>query len=78
MEWKLEKNIDGRPIYRCRIPYGKGVLVVGGVVDYSPADVPYYAMVRTPLVVDKWFKRLDDAKGFVVATYTAARIRGDM
>ena len=78
MEWSLETNREGRPVYRCRVPYGNGVIVAGAVIDYRPGEPPFYALVRTPTVVDKWFYKLDDAKGFVIATYAEARMRGDM
>jgi hypothetical protein len=47
-------------------------------VDYNPAAPPYHALVRTPLIQDKWFEQLEEAKQYIVATYTLAVMDGDM
>ena len=78
MKWSKEVNRYGRPVYRCRVPYGTGQLLVGSVVDYNPATPPYHALVRTPLIQDKWFEQLEEAKQYIVATYTLAVMDGDM
>jgi hypothetical protein len=66
--WRKIINRNGRKAY---VLYRKNGCAFGGVIDWTPAAMPYQAMITLPRHEEKWFEELNPAKDYVTARLVA-------